>query len=1254
MKKQLLLLYVTILFSVNHYSQISFISQEVECATNCSELTIDYYNALATENYTVQSIAYNPPSDFFGLANNINNTDDSWSNTINLPFDFDFFGDTYSQLLVSGNGAISFEMENESDYHAWNFSETLPNNTNDAFSQANIFTPMQDMDPANQNNSEINWGVIGVAPNRAVVISYYNMPMFSCNDLTTTQMVVLYESTGIIEMFIENKPICTNWNGGVAVLGIQNLEGTQAIVPPGRNTGAWETVNEAWRFNPSGTTFENEYAWYDASGTLISNTISINVCPTAEEVYTAEVSYYNPSTASYETVTEDITIYAIYQGEDPSNMEVCATPDETVFFDLTLQTDLITGGNTCSLLSYYLSLEDAENATNAIANEETYTNIANPETIYIRVEDSNTGSYETKMFDLIVKDSPLAIYVDVIVCGQDGYATFNLPDFNNELTQGNTNYLVSYYETVIDAENAENMLSDIYVNTIANNQEIFARVEDAINGCYSISSCFLNVDNGVDLTNVADLVQCGTNATASFDLVSHVYQNINTSVQPEVIFFTSQEDAVNENNPIFPADNYTNISNPQTIFVRAQDVNSGCLSYGSFLIQVEDGATFSTPTPLTVCDFDGAEDGFYVFRLNEKDAEILEGLDPNSYLITYHEIEADAATGINALNSTEYYNTTPNAQTVFVRVENLNLGCVSYTTLDLVVEICQVSCEENVTFCYTNDVVTYTYSNDNGVPLTVIFNAGQVEVNYDELVVLDSDGVTNLNEANPYGNNGDLTGLTFTSSGDSLTIIIQSDGSISCETNNFTEIDFYVFCYVESGSIEVNAFIDENSDSIFDASEVNFSNGVFTYEVNNDGVINYVNSSSGSFVIPNSQEGDTYDIGFTMFEEYNSCLSQTFTLVEDVVIMDNEISEVNFPLTLISNCSDVAVYLSANTAPRPGVIYNNILVIENLGSVPVSGSVEFTHDALVTLDAVYNLNAGNSITNTATGFILNFNNLLPGNQEQVYIALNVPTNLNIGDVITNTVVYSETDLNLDNNTSSITQDVVNSYDPNNKLESHGPEIKLDDFTDQDYLYYTINFQNLGTAEALDIRVEDVLDAQLDASTFKMLSASHDYMVTRVANNLTWQFEDINLPSESMDEPNSHGFVYFKVKPLAGYQEGDIIPNVADIYFDFNPAITTNVFESEFVTTLSVDALTAVSYTMYPNPANSNVHVVFNNAVAEDILISIYNLQGKLVSKTSAASSDNKIRFNVSNLSQGMYFIEFKGESFKMVEKLMIE
>lgn len=98
----------------------------------------------------------------------------------------------------------------------------------------------------------------------------------------------------------------------------------------------------------------------------------------------------------------------------------------------------------------------------------------------------------------------------------------------------------------------------------------------------------------------------------------------------------------------------------------------------------------------------------------------------------------------------------------------------------------------NTTYCYTiNDTTSFVFVSSDGSDLQVTFNAGQTENDWDELIVLDTDG-TEL--YNGYGNNGDLTGLSFTSSGDTITVMANSDGTIGCDTNGYVHWDFDVNC----------------------------------------------------------------------------------------------------------------------------------------------------------------------------------------------------------------------------------------------------------------------------------------------------------------------------------------------------------------------------------------------------------------------------------------------------------------------------
>src|SRR5213078_3322827 len=106
-----------------------------------------------------------------------------------------------------------------------------------------------------------------------------------------------------------------------------------------------------------------------------------------------------------------------------------------------------------------------------------------------------------------------------------------------------------------------------------------------------------------------------------------------------------------------------------------------------------------------------------------------------------------------------------------------------------------------------------------------------------------------------------------------------------------------------------------------------------------------------------------------------------------------------------------------------------------------------------------------------------------------------------------------------NNVSHLNQPVVNSYDPNDISVAQGETIFQNQVGDD--LVYTIRFQNTGTADAINVKLEDILDPKLDALTFRPVSASHPYTIERIGNNVKFKFTGINLPASSVDEPASH-------------------------------------------------------------------------------------------------------------------------------------
>jgi hypothetical protein len=271
----------------------------INCNGECTTLSANYSIFSGTNTYGVSTIPYNPASYTSGTLYSIP-IDDRWSAPISLPFNFCFFGQTYSQLLIGTNGVISFNLAYSNLYCPWPFTATIPNSNATPppgfprpmiglYHDINPSVASNPTDPCQPNCGEVRYGVEGVYPCRRFVISYNNIPHYTCVTLRSKFQIILYELTNIIEIQVERKQTCGNWNGGRACLGIQNSAGTVGYTPPGRNTSNWTvTTPEAWRFTPNSPSASN-FGWYNLSGNLISQSPQIQVCPSVTTSYVAMI-----------------------------------------------------------------------------------------------------------------------------------------------------------------------------------------------------------------------------------------------------------------------------------------------------------------------------------------------------------------------------------------------------------------------------------------------------------------------------------------------------------------------------------------------------------------------------------------------------------------------------------------------------------------------------------------------------------------------------------------------------------------------------------------------------------------------------------------------------------------------------------------------------------------------------------------------------------------------------------------------------
>ncbi|WP_452232563.1 T9SS type B sorting domain-containing protein [Lacinutrix sp. MEBiC02595] len=286
-------------------------------------LTADYTEVGTSDSYDVRSIPVNPPFSFGDTAADTPlTTDDNWSSVLNFAFDFEFYEQNYSSCVLSTNGAVSFDTSNAGAGHYWTpaAGALIPNNTDAALRNGNIFGAIHDMyprtttgtDPITAGSYRTTYSIKGEAPFRAFVFTFFNVGQYSCWGATrSTQMIIFYETTNIIENYLFQKDICAAWAGGRAAVGIQNNAGTEGISPPGRNTGVWNVATpEAWQFYPNGTANTvTSFQWLDESGAVIgTDPTGLDVNPSQTTTYVAQVTYTDALTSDVILAYKPITV----------------------------------------------------------------------------------------------------------------------------------------------------------------------------------------------------------------------------------------------------------------------------------------------------------------------------------------------------------------------------------------------------------------------------------------------------------------------------------------------------------------------------------------------------------------------------------------------------------------------------------------------------------------------------------------------------------------------------------------------------------------------------------------------------------------------------------------------------------------------------------------------------------------------------------------------------------------------------------
>ncbi|QIE59629.1 T9SS type B sorting domain-containing protein [Rasiella rasia] len=656
----------------------------------CVDLTATFLETFDTaqETYSVNSIPYTPPFAFDGLANSLNpNIDDAWSAVDNLPFDFCYFGNLETEFQVGSNGVIRFDVDPGDTSNGWSFDENLPNNSNSTLGEANVFTPGHDIDPSVVGSTEeIGYEVLGTFPNRVLVVSYFEVPMFQtqCNALLATHMAVFYEFSNVIEIYIQDKPSCPTWNDGNAALGIQNDDGDIAFVPPGRNTSdsPWTTNNEAWSFSPAGTQ-TYVFEWLDDTGTVIGTDATINVCPTdPTTTYTARITYTNSCNGETVVLTDDVDV--TLEGSD---------------LEVDLGEDLLF----CDLSSYEIVPEFVGDPTGATflwsPNGETTPTIVVSDTDVYGVEVTLNGCTTSDEVELTFLASPNCTVVSVC----------NSIDFEEDFGAGvgrecidpaiaTTTYVCDQTGMVDDGEYSITNISDglnsgwhpgmtdhtgnmsgraLFVNADFTTGEFYRRTINLSTGTdYSFGAWITTVydtDTGI----------CG-GASIPSNVTFRIEDPVGTMIAE-----TNTGDIPNGPDPDWQQF-FISFNTGANTDIQLVLINNGAGGCGNDLAIDDITLELTTAEPvivdppdIAVCDTDN--NGTEIFDLTTQTATILDGQDPTQFNVTFHNTQFDAEADQFAIADPVNYTNIANPDTIYVRVERADQEtCFSTVDFDLI------------------------------------------------------------------------------------------------------------------------------------------------------------------------------------------------------------------------------------------------------------------------------------------------------------------------------------------------------------------------------------------------------------------------------------------------------------------------------------------------------------------------------------------------------------------------------------------
>lgn len=406
----------------------------------------------------------------------------------------------------------------------------------------------------------------------------------------------------------------------------------------------------------------------------------------------------------------------------------------------------------------------------------------------------------------------------------------------------------------------------------------------------------------------------------------------------------------------------------------------------------------------------------------------------------------------------------------------------------------------------------------------------------------------------------------------------------------------------------------------------------------------YIHLQPGNVTVPSGADG-YWEVGLapgnytiTPSSSYPYVLSYApGNHIANVPNMGDIDTDNHFAATLMPNIQDLRAWVYADPA-RPGFENRLFLNYQNYGTIPTNATLTLQWDT----DQQW---VGSSVTpSTVSGTTATWDlgTLAISDQGLLTVDLSTPATVPLGTPIEHTltagpVLGDETPMD---NAALFSDVVVGSYDPNDKLLSPATMSPAQLQDPDARIEYTIRFQNTGTYLAERVVILDTLPEGLILESIQFLASSHAntwYLTNGVLHVI---HNDIMLPDSTSDEPNSHGFIRFSIKPDPALLNGSTIANIAHIIFDFNEPIITPpaIFTVDLLA--NVTEMQRMAWSLWPNPTSDVLWVTISDARPHVRPFTVRDVTGRTVMTGSTTASGE---LSVGTLATGAYTLQLQGE-----------